>query len=207
MTDETASPILSDEALRAATGFWRYYSFGVLGLAVFAVIFGQFFLALEFTENIGRAVLDRLLAISVVALFLERAIEVYVTSSRRLGELGILERIEEAREDAPDDRRLLRSLRRRLALYKLETQRIAFVVSLLFGVLIACTGLRVLDGLIVLSDEFRRDPVWQGRVWFAVDILLTGGVIGGGAAGIHELINTLSGRGFTKAGAPPDDRF
>lgn len=190
--------------VETARSFWRSYSLGVIGLVIFAAIFGQFFLALEFTPNIGRAVLDRLLAIAVVALFLERAIEVYVTSSRRLGEEQIREEIEFLKEDAPDDKARARDLRRRLCFYKLETQRIAFVVSLFFGVLIACTGLRVLDGLIVLSDEFKRDPVWQGRVWFAVDILLTGGVIGGGAAGIHQLINTLSGQDF-RAARPRDE--
>ena len=196
MTDTTATPVSHVTGLDSASRFWRSYSFGILGLAVFAAIFGQFFLALEFTPEIGSAVLDRLLAISVVALFLERAIEVYVSSSRRLGQIAIEEQIEDAEEDAPDDKRTLRALARRLTAYKMETQRIAFLASLLFGVLIACTGLRVLDGLIVLSDEFKRNPVWQGRVWFAVDILLTGGVIGGGAAGIHELINTLSSRGL-----------
>lgn len=175
-----------------ATSFWRSYTAGVLALCFFAVIFGQYFLALKFTPNIGQAVLDRLLAVGVVALFLERAIEVYVNGSRRLGEITIQEKIDETLADSPENKALLRELERRLTHYKIHTQRVAFLVSLLFGILIACTGLRVLDGLVVLSDEVKRDPVWQAQVWFGVDILLTGGIIGGGAAGINSLINTLS---------------
>lgn len=105
----------------------------------------------------------------------------------------IIEQIDETREDAPDDKTLLRKLNRHLTRYKLTTQRIAFLVSLLFGVLIACTGLRVLDGLVFIDAYWRENPVWQTRVWWGVDILLTGGIIGGGAAGIHNLITTVSG--------------
>lgn len=182
------------EAVRRILGFWRYYMAGLLGLSLFAAIFGQFFLALEFTEGIWEAVIDRLLAIAVVALFVERAIEVYVNSWRRIGEVELVDMVREVEEDRPDDRAGQRAMRRQLRLYKLQTQRIAFLVALGFGVMIACTGLRVLDGLIVLGEEYRRNPVWQGRVWFAVDILLTGGVIGGGAAGVHDLIKTVSGQ-------------
>jgi hypothetical protein len=178
--------------------FWRSYIAGILGLSLFAVVFGQFFLALQFDPDIGRVILDRLLSIAVVALFVERAIEVYIIGSRRLGEAIIIEQIEETKEDTPDDKKLLRQLKRQLTRYKLSTQRIAFLVSLLFGVLIACTGLRVLDGLVLIDAGLRDNPVWQTRVWWGVDILLTGGIIGGGAAGIHDLINTLTAQIPTK---------
>jgi hypothetical protein len=189
-----ADAVDEDEAVAGVSRFWRYYLAGLLGLGLFAALFGQFFLALTFTADIWQAVVDRLLAISVVALFLERAIEVYVASWRNLGEAEIVCLRREAEEDAPEDRVRLRRIDRRLVRYKLGTQRITFVVGLLFGVLVASTGLRVLDGLILIDDYWKANPVWQTRVWWGVDILLTGGVIGGGAAGIHELVKTMTGR-------------
>lgn len=172
--------------------FWRNYTLIALAICAFAIIFGQTFSSLEFANNIGRVVLERLLAVAIVSLFLERAIEVYINASRRFGELEITEQLDEAREDHPDDITKSRALSRKLARYKLGTQRMAFLFSLFFGVMIACTGLRVLDGLIVLGQETVANPYWQTRVWYGVDILLTGGMIGGGAAGIHRLIDMLA---------------
>ncbi|HEU0223644.1 MAG TPA: hypothetical protein VFR34_15725 [Paracoccaceae bacterium] len=182
-----------------ARGFWRSYVGGLVLLGLFAVTFGQFFKALEFTDDIGGAVLDRLLAVGVVSLFLERAIEVYIGASRRLGELAISEQIAEAKAERPDDGALQRQLTRQLSVYRLHTQQVAFLLSLFFGVLIASTGLRVLEGLITISDELRANPVWQTQVWWGLDIVLTGGMIGGGAAGIHELMKTFTAQFPQKA--------
>jgi len=172
---------------------WRHYMFWLGCLAVFAAVFGQFFLALEFTDDIWKAAIDRLLAIAVVALFLERAIEVYIVGWRRLGEQALRNRLAAYAEDYPDDRRGQRDLEWDLTHYRLETQRLTFIIALVFGVLIAVTGLRVLDGLVTISPGLRANPTWHTNTWYTVDILLSGGVIGGGAAGIQQLIATLTG--------------
>lgn len=174
--------------------FWRLYVLGLAVVCLFAVVFGQFFQPLAFTDNVTGAVINRMLAVALVALVVDRATEVYVASWRRLGDERINEMLEEAREALPDSVDAVRRLKRERAHYRMQTRRIRFLAALLFGVLVACVGLRVLDGIIVIDAEWIRNPAWQTRVWFAVDILLTGGVIGGGAAGIHDIIKTLSGQ-------------
>jgi len=174
--------------------FWRLYVLGLAGVCLFAALFGQFFSPLALAENVTAAVLNRMLAIALVALVVDRATEVYVASWRRLGDERINELLEEAREALPDSAAAMRRLKRERAHYRMQTRRIRFLVALLLGVLVACVGLRVLDGVITIDRYWIENPAWQTRVWFAVDILLTGGVIGGGAAGIHDIIKTLSGQ-------------
>ncbi|MGF1550968.1 MAG: hypothetical protein ACFBWO_00510 [Paracoccaceae bacterium] len=150
------------------------------------------FSALPFTDDLTRAVTDRFLAIGLVALFLERAIDVYVVGWRRLGEQEAVDRLGEA-EARGSDTMEVRQLRFALSRYRAETQRAAFIVALVVGVVVAATGMRVLDGLIDLDPVAPGEAPLVTRAWWTLDILLSGGVIGGGAAGIHQILGRLGG--------------
>jgi hypothetical protein len=195
-----------------AQSFWRFYTVGMLIMCLLAAVFGQVFKELQLVDNLGQVLVDRMMALFVVALFLERAVEIYVKGSRRLGEHLLLEQIEEKREEDPNDKTGLRRLNNELARYKLETQRVAYLVSLLFGLLIAATGFRVLEGMMLFDAQGEpfcelflcaHCPAWETCAWRAVDIVLTGGIIGGGAAGIHELFSRLTDWPGRKKGPTP----
>ena len=104
-----------------------------------------------------------------VALFIERAIEVFVTSWR-----------------AETKRKLHDPVR-----YTARTERIAFFAGTAIGVLLASLGVRML-GLFVDPAAFRALPTLQQKLFTTVDVLLTGAVLGGGADALHKLVSVFT---------------
>jgi len=119
----------------------------------------------------------------LVSLFIERALEVVMTTWRgpdaaRLGQ--------QARR-AGNGGQGGRSEAAALVGYKATTQRIAFLTGIGLGVVVSALGVRGL-GQFVDPVAFERLEPFQ-RDWFnACDVLLTGAVLGGGADGLHKLI-------------------
>ena len=115
----------------------------------------------------------------LVALFIERALEVFVTAWRGGGADAIQERVRvgAAPGQAVD--------------YKSSTRRLAFAAAVLIGTAIAAIGVRALE-LFVDPAVFRTLSPLQQTVFRTADVLLTGAVLGGGADGLHKLVSVFT---------------
>ena len=105
-----------------------------------------------------------------------------------------------------------------LTLYRLTTRKAAFIVGLATGVAISLVGPRVLVAIVdpaalkavvdcaalaASPNATFADPCTSMDVarsaatqlwWFqAIDVLTTGGLIGGGAEGIHKIVSAITG--------------
>lgn len=73
---------------------------------------------------------------------------------------------------------------------KAETTRLAFLAGGALGVIVALSGVRLLQSMIVMPPSL----AWRFQL---VDVVLTGGLLGGGAEGFHRVVNVLTA--FLKA--------
>ena len=152
------------------------------GLAIFLMLRGQYVVAVPGIDS--SAYPARLALLSVVALFVERAVEVILTPWRaKTSEVMELERDVDAAAGKPVGSASLSLLK-----YKLDTQRIAFWLSTGFGVALAATGFRALEWFIepVPMSASGSQPT-QRAVFAVLDVVVTGMVLGGGADGIHKM--------------------
>jgi hypothetical protein len=135
-------------------------------------------------SNIGQVLAPAVL----ISLFIERAAEVVITSWRSPQVQHLQHEIDVATDDAQIQ------AQRVLDFYRLETQRIAFVLSFSLAVIAALVGVRVVEPLLDQSamNSVRRDHLTQWSWLRNLDILLTGLLMAGGADGIHRIITTFT---------------
>ncbi|SRR6266566_4132102 len=78
--------------------------------------------------------------------------------------------------------------------YRTDTQRIAFVGSLAVGIAVSLVGFRALGFFANKSDllALSKDHHYQFLLFQAMDILLSGAVISGGADGIHQIVTVFT---------------
>ena len=135
----------------------------------------------------------------LVSLFIERALEVFVTSWRGEDtdkiELAIAttqDQMSKAKGQAlADAEENLMARQLDLARYKSGTRRKAFVGGVLVGLIISALGVRALQ-LFVDPAAFATLTTAQQRLFTVADVLLTGGAIGGGADGMHKLVSVFT---------------
>jgi hypothetical protein len=131
----------------------------------------------------------------LVALFIERALEVFLTAWRGKGSANIgLEiknaksRLAQGEAGAKTD---LQNSERTHTDYKSDTQRVAFLAALALGIVVSALGVRGLS-LFVDPAAFKELSSSQ-RTWFnAIDVLLTGALLGGGSEGLHKLVTVFT---------------
>lgn len=131
-----------------------------------------------------------LLMLFFVALVIERVVEVVIIVTRDAGEKmrqDNVNRLEGQPKKKGDDEAKLLKAKADLKSYKATTK--IFSISLLFvlGVIISAAGLRVLLPLVDMT-VFRDLPVTQKTIFNAIDVIITGALLGGGSKGIHEII-------------------
>jgi hypothetical protein len=153
--------------------------------AVLAVFSGPKALAFWPLEN-ASDFLQRITPLFLVALFVERALEVFMTAWRGQGEKQLKVKSRHVAADGKQAADL------DLTLYKTDTQRIAFSAGIALGVIISAVGIRSLS-LFIYGDDIDALTGWQRSLFTAVDVLVTGAVIGGGADGLHKIVKVFLG--------------
>lgn len=78
-----------------------------------------------------------------------------------------------------------------LARYKAETRLLAFLVSVVLGAIVAVMGVRAL-GMFVDPGEFEDLREAQRRLFHALDVVLTTGLIAGGSDGFHQFTSLFT---------------
>jgi hypothetical protein len=174
-------------------------------LAVAGYWSGTRFEQFSFNPITAQSLLSILLPLLVIAVFVERAQEVFVSSWRELKrhELDHAQQVafaERAAVKGSDPAKIAAAEKKladanwELEKYKAQTRKHAFLLSLCSGVIISAAGVRILKPLMSWDIEYTGA---QKLVFNFVDIFLTGGLIGGGSDGIHQMMNLLINR--TKA--------
>ena len=176
---------------------WLFPAVLVAASAAAAWLAGNF-TGLAFKPFEASAVVGNLTGLFLISLFLERALEVFVSSWRdadsRALEHDILHALAAAKA-APDAaaaaeaERAVREKRYALHLYKAKTARVAFICGLVAGAVIALAGARALAPLLAGMPQ---PGTPQALVVTIVDVVITAGLIGGGSDGIHKLVSVIT---------------
>ena len=126
--------------------------------------------------NIGRI----LAPLVVIALFIERAVDVLLTPVR--GDKANKMEGEIAQLTDPNE---IKNKQKELKNHKLTSRRWAFFCAVVFGLIASVLGVRGLYGLLDSSSP-------PSTAFNIFDILLTGIVLGGGADGIHKIVRAFT---------------
>lgn len=120
----------------------------------------------------------------LIALFLERAVEVVISSWRD----HEADRLEHVLKNATDPTSVAHA-QLRLNRYKLDTQRLSFLVSLTLALVAALVGVRAIAPLLDSTAALgAAQALWLMRF----DVLITGLLLAGGAEGIHQIVTTFT---------------
>lgn len=158
--------------------------------AVSGIFFAASLVRFELLTD-AQTVVSILTPLILYSLFIERAVEVFLTvwRGKESDALALAASQEEKRISAlkTADRSDLNDLQHRLADYKATTRDVAFVWSFVLGIFISLAGVRAL-ALFVDPTSMSELSTFQ-LAWFTVlDIFITGALIGGGADGIHKIM-------------------
>lgn len=155
-----------------------------------------------------------LLGFMLIALFIERVMEVYTSiwrapdrQSKILEAQRARARVETADAAMKDTPRAAAAPKLQAELtqaaddhqhavaqvekYRVETQNRTTIYSVAVGALVALAGVRALAAIVGSPDDF---GLWQKHFFNVVDIVLTAALLGGGADGIHKILSV-----YTKA--------
>lgn len=134
----------------------------------------------KFPELSKENVLGLLMGLVVIALFIERAVEVLLTPFRGPTCLRMKHEKTMLEKDKPDSAVRLWGIESQLLEYKGRTRNIAFFTALALGMTISASGVR---GMASLMDANGCCSLFR-----VLDVLLTGALLAGGAEGLHRII-------------------
>jgi hypothetical protein len=169
----------------------------IIAVVIISSLLPRFFSGIvgpiQFKEKFGIDQVSQVLTILfLIALFFERALEVYILTFRKLNE-EILEKKLEPLGSAMAD-----TSQNDLARYKDETRKIALWAALCGGILISMIGVRGLEPFLEMSVDvngiihIKNVTQWQEIAFRIFDILLTGAMIAGGSDTLHKILNVFT---------------
>ena len=147
----------------------------VLSLAVVLFANPQLVTFWPFT---GAEFLQLITPLFLIALLIERVVEVFVAAWRNEGSKKL--KGDKKDEKSPE-----------LIEYRAGTQRFALILGVTLGIIVATVGVRLL-GQVVDPAVFASVPQWQQQVFVASDVVLTGTLLGGGADALHQVMNVFT---------------
>lgn len=151
---------------------------------------------LLFVVDPVRAAFDTLGILFIIALFVERANEVFISSTRAMRRKSAdmeIERLQKLVNDGKakvEDETALSIAKNILLSYRTGTRVHTLSFAGLLGTLLALSGIRALSPLIEVQFEMLAQA--QLLLLHFVDILLTVAIIAGGSAGVHTLLSTIT---------------
>lgn len=201
----------------------------VWGLVVLALVvaviaagvkFGPFKAEAKVFADFGK-ILVNFFTLILVALFIERVVEVFTKGWRAPQREALEQSVEAATRIAvgkspvptgtPDDVKAtleaaiaaqdsgVKQANKALAEYRSETRRYAFVGATVLGLLAAVAGVRALALFITVptmakAADATSPAVTEGQIFIfvAFDVLVTGLLLAGGAEGLHKIVDTFT---------------
>lgn len=128
-----------------------------------------------------------LMPLAVVALFMERALEVLLTPWRHptVDQFEVQMKYAEA-VGAPTA-----ELAEKLTLHKSETRGLAFLAGLALGTIVSAAGVRSLQPLID-TQQFISLSSLQRDALAGVDVVVTASLLAGGSDGLHRVVSVFT---------------
>ncbi|WP_419164366.1 hypothetical protein [Candidatus Palauibacter sp.] len=153
----------------------------VVALAVVVVVQGDSLTPVDVGAGEGPflTALVQLGILYVVALFVERSLEVLIKAWRQGGKTRLEDKARAAEESGSA------AAESELQEYRAGTQKRALLVGLTLGILVSLSGVRLLGPIFEFGPAA---AAFQQAVFQFTDIILTAGLIAGGSATIHELM-------------------
>lgn len=159
---------------------WLFVGFALFAIVVVAIVVSRNPDLVRFWPFTPTEFVQFVTPLFLVALFVERALEIVVT-----GLYG--EEEAQYREQAKADP----AVKAKLIAHKAATRRVAFAGALVLGITIAAIGVRGLE-MFVDPAVFKQLTSVQHTVFRTVDVLVTGALIAGGADGMHKLVSVFT---------------
>jgi len=130
--------------------------------------------------------------IFLISLFVERAIEIFLSAWRSEGadqlDLSIAQAIEELEEEQNQNSKKikleLKDLKKKRMTYSAKSRIQALWIGLIISALIACVGIRILGTIVDITNMSDL----QKSLFTGVDIMLTSAVLAGGSDAINKLM-------------------
>jgi len=195
--------------------YWRKFWIGI-GASIALVVLSLAFNAPDVRPGFGlepllfivdpiRAAVDTLSILFVIALFVERANEIFVGSTRvvarKQAELEIKTMEDNAAQNAGvgPEHHAITLAKNTLLTYRAGTRILTITFSVIISTLLALGGVRALSPL--LEVQFDALALTQWFILQAADIVVTVAIISGGSNGVHRMISTIVDQFPTKAGS------
>jgi len=175
--------------------FYKHLSiFSTIVIVILAIIYTP--KTIPFWKFETSDVVTLLTSLILVSLFIERANEVILIAWRGKGQQTILTKISlEKQKLASEGKNLanayssvLASAKSDLEQYSAETRSIALLTALGFGIMASAIGIRAIYPLVDPSVLDQVNSVHHA-VFTAIDVFITGALLGGGANGIHKILD------------------
>ena len=164
-----------------------------VSLAAVAVIYRYPPAVIHFRPYSPADFTQQLTPLVLIALFIERSLEVFITVWRG-GGLGDLQHSVDQANALPDSdpqkAAKIQAANQALDEYKFKTQKIAMPSALVMGILISALGVRGLGNFADL-DKLVDHPT-QRYLFNVADVLLSGALVGGGSDFMHKVITTFT---------------
>lgn len=165
----------------------------VLVAAVSGIFFAAHLMRFQLLEDV-QSVVSILTPLVLYSLFVERAVEVFLTVWRGRESDALALEVKQKKLTLSlkgADVAGYNSLQQGLAQYKGTTRDIAFTSTFILGILISLAGVRALA--LFVDPVSLQDLSSFQTAWFTVlDIFITGALIGGGSDGIHQIITLFT---------------
>jgi hypothetical protein len=137
-----------------------------------------------------RTAIDTLGVLFVIALFVERANEIFVVSTRTVVRKRSVLQIEQMENaTSPDQARIIQA-KETLLTYRTGTKILTITFSIIVATVLALGGVRALSPLLEVQFDALSRTQWA--VLHIADIVLTVAIIGGGSKGVHRMISTIT---------------
>jgi len=173
---------------------------GLVAMVVAAIVAANTTDIVRFSPFTAGEFVQRFTPLFLASLFVERTVEVFITSWRDLASMRLKDAQKQAKlavttpEGTPaaaGAQDALTTAQRALTDYQAETRRWAFAGSVFLGVIVAGLGVRAF-GLFVDSGEFEDLRQAQRVAFHTMDVILTAGVLAGGSDALHQFVTTFT---------------
>jgi hypothetical protein len=128
-----------------------------------------------------------LMPLAVVALFMERALEVLLTPWRH----NAVDQFEVQMKSAEAAGAPTAELAEKLTLHRSETRGLAFLAGLALGTIVSAAGVRSLEPLID-AQQFTSLSSLQRNALAGIDVVMTAALLAGGSDGLHRLVSIFT---------------
>ncbi|MCK4828858.1 hypothetical protein KA005_74730 [bacterium] len=178
----------------------KLYKIMIVILTIAVVLLAIIFVPknLPFWQFTMRDIVILLISLSLVALFIERAVEVIIIVSREKDKQQLLNNI--SSEKRKSELKAKKGVREITAEeeeainkhdnYSADTKTIAMPTAFAIGIIISALGFRALQPLVDPA-VFKTLGSAQKALFIGIDTLITGALLGGGSKGMHEIVETF----------------